>query len=145
MDGNGGGLVLFDEFCVWCAHKHLGEGFTGAADEAAVDRSAHYQVPDPSPPSAAGSSSRSTLPGSTPRHNPLAANEACLNEAASPGKLAVHIAEAPARQSSSSAVVVDRLMQWERRRAERLAGRREAQNAAIRRAACTQVGCCQCG
>lgn len=46
MDENGGGVVLFDEFCVWCAHRHLGQNFI-AADEAAVDKSAHYHVPKP--------------------------------------------------------------------------------------------------
>eukprot|EP01052_Picozoa_sp_SAG31_P041413 SAG31_NODE_6272_length_2093_cov_4.616349_2_plen_340_part_01 len=46
MDENDGGLVLFDEFCVWCAHRHLGKNFL-AADEAAVDQSAHYHVPQP--------------------------------------------------------------------------------------------------
>jgi hypothetical protein len=24
MDENGGGFVLFDEFCTWCAYKHVG-------------------------------------------------------------------------------------------------------------------------
>ena len=24
MDDNGGGFVLFDEFCSWCARKHVG-------------------------------------------------------------------------------------------------------------------------
>ena len=44
MDEDGGGFVLFDEFCVWCAHRHLGDGFEDE-DEDAVDQSAHYQVP----------------------------------------------------------------------------------------------------
>ena len=44
MDEDGGGVVLFDEFCVWCAHRHIGDGFEDE-DEAVVDKSAHYQVP----------------------------------------------------------------------------------------------------
>ena len=40
-DSDGGGLILFDEFCVWCAHRHVGGGFV-AADERAVDRSAGH-------------------------------------------------------------------------------------------------------
>ena len=42
-------MVLFDEFCVWCAHRHLGQGFE-AADEAAVARMA---VPRPAARAAA--------------------------------------------------------------------------------------------
>ena len=37
MDGDGGGCVLFDEFCVWCAHRHLGEYEDG--DEELVESS----------------------------------------------------------------------------------------------------------
>ena len=37
MDTDGGGVVLFDEFCVWCAHRHLGAGFE-EDDVGAVDR-----------------------------------------------------------------------------------------------------------
>jgi len=44
FDGNGGGFVLFDEFCVWCAHQHYGAGF-GISDEVAIDKIAHLNVP----------------------------------------------------------------------------------------------------
>ena len=29
MDDNGGGFVLFDEFCTWCAYKHVGSDLGG--------------------------------------------------------------------------------------------------------------------
>ena len=45
MDEDDGGVVLFDEFCVWCAHRHIGDSFE-YDDTDVVDSSAHYEVPD---------------------------------------------------------------------------------------------------
>ena len=39
----GQGMVLFDEFCIWCAHRHLGATFKDG-DEVDVDQSAHYDA-----------------------------------------------------------------------------------------------------
>ena len=36
MDRNGDGVVVFDAFCVWSAHRELGPGFV-AADETTID------------------------------------------------------------------------------------------------------------
>jgi hypothetical protein len=35
-DVDGGGRVLFDEFCVWCAHRHLGAGFADSDEDDVV-------------------------------------------------------------------------------------------------------------
>lgn len=41
--------VLYDEFCRWCAHRHLGAGFKDS-DEATVNRTAHYHEVDQNAP-----------------------------------------------------------------------------------------------
>jgi Ca2+-binding EF-hand superfamily protein len=45
VDTDNGGLILFDEFCVWCAHRNIAEGVE-SDDEEAVDRSVRGAVPN---------------------------------------------------------------------------------------------------
>jgi len=40
VDENHGGIVLFDEFCRWAAHRHFGVGFA-PDDEAVVEATSH--------------------------------------------------------------------------------------------------------
>ena len=44
LDRSGVGVVLFEDFCRWCAHRHVGAGFADS-DEEDVERTVHYAVP----------------------------------------------------------------------------------------------------
>ena len=47
--GAPGEVLLFEDFCGWCAHRHVGAGFADS-DEEDIEASAHYKItPAPAP------------------------------------------------------------------------------------------------